>query len=133
MKAVPGTRMRKTARLHTGRRPPREPSGRHARAARGGLLRVLNIDDDAAWRLLKSRTLESAGYEVIEAATGADALSLAHSHRPALVLLDVHLPGLDGFEVCRRLKSDPDTQTIPVVHVTAARVTDADWALGLES
>ena len=94
---------------------------------------ILNVDDDDAWRELKSRVLESAGFRVEETSTGTRALTLARKHRPALVLLDVHLPGVDGFEVCRRLKRHRATRGIPVLHVTAACVTDADWAHGLES
>lgn len=83
---------------------------------------VLNVDDTGGTRYLKSRTLRSAGYEVLEAASGRSALDLAYSRRPDIVLLDLKLPDISGFEVCRILKSDPKTSRIPVVHISATFV-----------
>lgn len=83
---------------------------------------VLNVDDTGGNRYLKSRTLRSAGYEVLEAGSGRSALDLAFSHRPDIVLLDLKLPDISGFEVCRILKSDPKTSRIPVVHISATFV-----------
>jgi signal transduction histidine kinase len=65
---------------------------------------ILNVDDTDAARYAKSRLLSRAGYEVIEAATGGDALRLASERSPDLVLLDMKLPDIDGIEVCRRIK-----------------------------
>jgi CheY-like chemotaxis protein len=62
-------------------------------------LTLLNVDDDAAGRYAKSRILTRAGYEVLEAGTGADALQLVKQKRPSLVLLDVKLPDINGLEV----------------------------------
>ena len=67
-----------------------------------------------------------------EAATGEQALGFVATETPDLVLLDVNLPDLNGFEVCRRIKADPATARIPVVHVSASSVRDADKVQGLE-
>lgn len=98
-----------------------------------GRASILNVDDDDASRQFKSRVLESAGFVATEARTGMEALARVSADPPDLVLLDVHMPGLDGFEVCERLKKDPRTQSIPVLHVSAACITDQDWTRGLES
>ena len=79
---------------------------------------VLVVDDIAANRLLLRALLEPGGNEVVEAASGSVALELAVARSPDVVLLDVQMPGLDGFEVCRRLKSSEATAAIPVVLVT---------------
>src|SRR5919112_4222574 len=92
---------------------------------------ILLVDDTEAMRYAKARTLRRAGYDVVEAATGADALALAHQLRPPLVLLDVKLPDFDGIEVCRRLKQDmPD---ILVLQMSAAFTDSEDRARGLDS
>jgi two-component system CheB/CheR fusion protein len=92
---------------------------------------ILNVDDDAAVRYVRTRVLEQAGFGVTEAATGGEALRLA-ANLPNLILLDVHLPDLDGLEVCRRLKSDPATQFIPVLHVSATAREMIDRVRGLD-
>jgi len=93
---------------------------------------ILNVDDDEAGRYAMSRVLRGADFEVCEAGTGADALRVAAEKRPDLILLDVHLPDIDGFEVCRRLKSDRETKLIPVVHVTASYTESSYQARGLD-
>src|ERR1700730_16711894 len=92
---------------------------------------ILNVDDDAAVRYVRTRVLQQAGFGVTEAATGSEALRLA-ANLPSLILLDVHLPDLNGLEVCRRLKSDPATQFIPVMHVSATAREVMDTVRGLE-
>jgi len=81
--------------------------------------RILVVDDvEANVRLLEAKlTLEY--YEVMTAGDGAKALQVASDERPDIILLDVMMPGMDGFETCRRLKADPVTRHIPVVLVTA--------------
>ena len=81
--------------------------------------RVLNVDDNEIGRYTKSRILKQAGFEVIEAGNGIDALEAVRERDPQLVLLDLQLPDVSGFEVCRRIKSDPATARIPVLHITA--------------
>lgn len=93
---------------------------------------ILNVDDHAAARYATTRLLRQAGYEVIEAANGRDTLRLA-KRNPDLVVLDVNLPDIDGFEVCRRIKSDPATSMIPVVHLSATYQDDESKVMGLES
>lgn len=93
---------------------------------------VLNVDDDEAGRFAVSHMLRTSGFEVVEATTGEEALQLVGPHID-LVLLDVNLPGIDGIEVCSRIKSDPRTRTVPVVHLSASRVHQTDRVLGLEN
>ena len=81
--------------------------------------KILVVDDVAANRNLLCRTLESAGYAVSAAPSGEIALEVARLDVPDLVLLDIMLPGLDGFEVCRRLKADEKTRSVPVIFITA--------------
>jgi PAS domain S-box-containing protein len=92
---------------------------------------VLNVDDDAANRYVKTRSLMMGEMEVIEAENGATALSLIANRHPLLVLLDVNLPDVDGLEVCRRIKAEwPD---IVVIQISATAITTADKVIGLES
>lgn len=94
-------------------------------------LTVLNVDDNMANRYVVSRTLRNAGFEVEEATSGQQALDLAKNH-PSIILLDVNLPDINGFEVCKTLKSDPDLSSIPVVHLTASFATTSSKVIGLE-
>jgi putative two-component system response regulator len=79
------------------------------------------VDDEPINVDLLQVYLEAEGYQVITAYRGEEALEQAFARQPDLVLLDVLMPGLDGFEVCRRLKADPRTQFVPVVILTALR------------
>jgi two-component system, cell cycle response regulator len=81
--------------------------------------RVLLVDDLEANRKVLASKLIQEYYQVVEAANGEEALRRAVSDAPDIILLDVMMPGMDGFEVCRRLKDDPDTAHIPVVFVSA--------------
>ena len=94
---------------------------------------VLNVDDNAANRYVKSRTLRAAGFEVIEAGTGQGAIEVVYDRRPDLVLLDIKLPDISGLDVCRRLKEDARTRHIPIVHISATYVTPADEQVSLEA
>ena len=94
--------------------------------------RILVVDDiEANVRLLEAK-LEAEYYEVLTAPDGPTALALAAAEKPDIVLLDVMMPGLDGFAVCRRLKDDPETRHIPVVLLTALDGR-ADRVAGLEA
>jgi len=87
--------------------------------------RALIIDDDRDLLLLVRRTLEfTAGWEVVTAASGASGLEVARAAAPDVILVDVMMPELDGYEVCRRLKADPATAAVPVVLLTARRDLD---------
>jgi PAS domain S-box-containing protein len=94
---------------------------------------ILNVDDNEAGRYAVTRILERYEYRVREACNGTEALRLARTEQPDLILLDVNLPDINGMEVCRRLRSDSATATIPILHITASYVTPSDMARGLES
>lgn len=85
----------------------------------GGGGRVLLVDDEPAMRAVCRMNLELEGFDVLEAAEGAEALRLALRERPDLVLLDVMMPSMDGFAVARGLQENPATSKIPVVFMTA--------------
>src|SRR3954465_861759 len=94
--------------------------------------RILVVDDiEANVRLLEAK-LSAEYYEVLSASDGPTALAMAASERPDIVLLDVMMPGMDGFAVCRRLKDDPETRHLPVVLLTALHGR-ADRGAGLEA
>ena len=92
---------------------------------------ILHVDDNEANRYAVSRSLVKAGFHVTEAVTGAQALEKIGSN-PDLVILDIRLPDMNGFEVCRRIKSDPITARIPVLHLSASAASSADKARGLD-
>jgi two-component system cell cycle response regulator len=94
--------------------------------------RVLVVDDIQTNRRLLEARLSAEYFEVLQAADGYECLALAHSHEPDIILLDVMMPGIDGFETCRRLKADPATRHIPVVMITALDQR-ADRIAGLEA
>jgi len=93
---------------------------------------VLVVDDSADVRLVCRVNLEYHGYEVLDAQNGDEALSMARSHHPDLVLLDVMLPDVDGWQILATLKSDAETAGIPVVMLTA-RTREADQIRGWRS
>jgi PAS domain S-box-containing protein len=93
---------------------------------------ILNVDDNEAGLYAKSRILKAAGFEVIEAKTGNEALDLVAQAQPSLVLLDVNLPDISGIEVCCRIKSDPATAAVLVLQVSATFVTASDRTRALE-
>lgn len=94
--------------------------------------RVLVVDDDARVTALFERLLSRDGYAVTIANDGESALRLVTEHPPDVVLLDVMIPGLDGFEICRRLKREPGTRLTPIILVTALSA-QGDRIAGLEA
>lgn len=80
---------------------------------------ILIADDEESLRLLASETLEDDRFDIAEVGDGNEALELARRDHPALILLDVSMPGVTGFEVCQQLKADPSTADIVVVMLTA--------------
>ena len=92
--------------------------------------RVLVVDDSESTRYIVATWLRRNGYQAIEAATGDEAL--ARVVGTDLVILDVHLPDMTGFEVCAAIKADPATAAVPVLHVSATAVDVADRAAGLD-
>jgi signal transduction histidine kinase len=93
---------------------------------------VLVVDDTEGNRYTLTRLLRAAGLTVAEAATGAEAQRYLADSVPDLVVLDINLPDITGHEVCRRIKHEERTAMVPVMHVTASYVTNADRAFGLE-
>jgi len=93
---------------------------------------IVNIDDSPQLRYAKTRILQKAGYEVVEAGTGAEALKTVRELMPQLVLCDVALPDMSGVDVCRRIKSDPATGSIPVIQISATFVSEEDEKEGLK-
>lgn len=86
---------------------------------------LLIADDEPDIRALVRMTLQSESYRILEAGDGVEALALARSNHPQLILLDAMMPGLTGFDVCRAIKNDPDTDRIKVIMLTAkAQETD---------
>ena len=92
---------------------------------------ILNVDDYAPGRYSRSRILKSAGFDVIEATTGSEALHLVRTRLPHLVLLDVNLPDITGFDVCRQIKEDPATAHVLVLQMSATSVTLDSTLTGL--
>ena len=95
------------------------------------MARVLVIDDEAPIRLLCRVNLEAAGMETIEAEDGPSGLEAARSERPDVILLDVMMPGMDGWQVLEELLDDERTNDIPIIFLTA-RAEVRDQARGLE-
>lgn len=88
--------------------------------------KILVVDDEWELRNLMTEFLTGEGYDVIQASNGEEALELAEKEEPQVILLDVKMPGIDGIEVCRRLKEEDKTRFIPVIMVTALEDRDVD-------
>jgi DNA-binding NarL/FixJ family response regulator len=91
---------------------------------------ILVVDDDKNFRRFATEVFELAGYATIETGTGEEAIELAQKERPAVVLLDVKLPGVSGFEVCRQLK-EQFGRDLPVFLISGVRAEAFDRAAGL--
>ncbi len=92
---------------------------------------ILVVEDDSDILQLLSYNLQASGFEVFTAGDGYDALNSAKSQLPDLIILDLMIPGMDGFEVCKELKRSSDTQRIPVIMLTA-KGEEIDRIVGLE-
>jgi two-component system OmpR family response regulator len=90
---------------------------------------VLVVDDDGAYRSFVGALLRRAGFATADAATGEEAMALARRQRPGLVLLDVRLPDVSGYEICRRLRDE--LGDVPIVFVSGVRTEGFDLAAGL--
>ncbi len=88
--------------------------------------RVLVIEDQEDNRRILRDLLTSAGYEMIEAVTGEEGVTLAEMQHPDLILMDIQLPGLDGYEATRRIKANPALQAIPIIAVTSYALSGDD-------
>jgi two-component system, OmpR family, alkaline phosphatase synthesis response regulator PhoP len=92
---------------------------------------ILVVEDEEDIRELLKYNLEKEGYQVFGAATGEEGLRAVRDRRPDLILLDLMLPGLDGLEVCRRIRGEAQTQPLPIIMLTA-KGEEADIVTGLE-
>ena len=101
-------------------RPPDRP-------AAPAPVRVLVADDEEGTLALLTDVLTYAGFAVVQARDGLEALTLAHDHPPAVALLDVMMPGLDGREVCRRMRADDGLARVPVILCSATAIAPAAW------
>ena len=81
--------------------------------------RILIVEDTEDTRQIIRDLLASAGYQLIEAVTGEEGVAMATQHRPDLILMDIQLPEVDGYEATRRIKADPALRHIPVIAVTS--------------
>src|SRR6476620_2390609 len=95
--------------------------------------RLLVVDDNPATRYATGRVLRAAGFEISEAATGAEALDAVRSRPPALVVLDINLPDINGFDVCRAIRAIPGAEALPVVYLSATYINEAHRVYGLDA
>src|ERR1041384_6363193 len=94
--------------------------------------KILLVEDNEMNRDMLSRRLERRGFEVITAVDGEQGLAMAESTAPALILMDMSLPGIDGWELTRRLKASPTMKTVPIIALTAhAMAGDREKALAV--
>lgn len=98
----------------------------------GALARVLHIEDDPRNRLLVRKLLSADGHEVVDAADGLEGVRLALAQRPDIVLVDLNIPGLDGFEVTLRLRTEASLAGVPIVAITAEGDRDTSFAVGCD-
>ena len=88
------------------------------------MTKILLVEDNEMNRDMLSRRLQKQGYEVVLAENGEDGVTKAQTESPALIIMDMSLPGIDGWEATRRLKATPQTQNIPVIALTAHAMSD---------
>jgi two-component system cell cycle response regulator DivK len=94
------------------------------------MAKILLVEDNEMNRDMLSRRLQRKGYEVVIAVDGGEGVEMAHSHAPNLILMDMSLPVLDGWEATRRLKAAPETSKIPIIALTAhAMASDREKAM----
>lgn len=91
--------------------------------------KILVVDDEPTFVRLVDQVLTNKGYEMLEASNGQEALRLLYAHKPDLVLLDVVMPGMDGWETCNRIR---DVSNVPIILLTGVQKTEADVVRGLD-
>ncbi len=99
---------------------------------KSGVPTILNVDDREVNRYIRTQTLRGAGYRIVEAGTGAEALRLFRDESPQLVLLDMNLPDMDGVDICRIIKASPGFCSTIVLHISASLTSVQDRVQGLE-
>jgi DNA-binding response OmpR family regulator len=96
------------------------------------MAKILVVDDEEHILMILKDSLEFSGFQIVTATNGEEALDVVVKENPDLVVLDVGMPKLDGWEVCRRLKADPATKALPVIILTAyAQTSDQRKGMGL--
>jgi len=93
--------------------------------------KILVIEDDPATLRLIDYSLRHEGYQVLTASNGLEGLRKVHNEEPDLIILDVMLPGMDGFEICHHLRSEPDTAQLPIL-MLSAKAQEIDKNTGLK-
>jgi len=93
--------------------------------------KILVIEDDPATLRLVDYSLRHDGYQVLTASNGLEGIQKAHNEAPDLIILDVMLPGMDGFEICHSLRSEPDTAQLPIL-MLSAKAQEIDKNTGLK-
>ena len=94
--------------------------------------KVLVVDDEEYIQHILNFSFGAEGYEVITAADGEEAVTMARSEKPDIIVLDIMMPKMDGYEACKQIKTDPQTQNIPVILLTA-KGREVDRKLGAEA
>ncbi len=94
---------------------------------------ILNVDDYAPGLYARTKILRQAGFEVMEATTGSQTLKLVSEHKPSVVLLDVNLPDMHGFEVCKRIRTNPALASTTILHISASSVQEQHQVHGLNT
>ena len=103
--------------------PPMSPSGQTPNHEPGQPLKILVVDDEDEVRAGLREFLEGMDYAICEAADGAEALAKTFTEKPHMILLDLRLPKVDGYQVCQTLKGNPITSGIPIIMLTALNAT----------
>jgi DNA-binding response OmpR family regulator len=94
------------------------------------MISILIVEDSLTILQMASDALESVGYRVLQASNGEDALQIAAEQQPHVILLDVILPKMNGYQVCRQIKSTPETAHIPVIMITSkSKESDRFWGM----
>ena len=93
--------------------------------------KILIVEDNIVILTMQKQIFEMEGYDIVTAQDGMDALKKIHQEQPDVVLLDVNIPGMNGFELCRQVKEDPDLQSIIVVMISAVYYSDEDAKKGM--
>jgi len=88
--------------------------------------RILVVEDHEDNRRIMRDLLTSSGYEVIEAVTGIEGVTAAETHRPDLIVMDIQLPGIDGYEATRQIKANPSLRKVPIIVVTSYALSGDD-------
>ena len=96
------------------------------------LKKILIVDDDEINRCVLTKYFNKTDYEIVEAGNGEDGLKIAKNEKPNLILLDVKLPDITGYEVCEQLKLNPITEYIPIISMSSYYTKNEDWVHGLE-